>query len=432
MSQADEETGRYVERLWEPNPAGQGRRARRGGRYRAFVPDAIADREIPLGAGATAALNEATKALERLQHTPTRLATLGAVAQNLLRSESVASSRIEDVLISHKRLARVAHLGSGARRRDARAEAVLGNVAAMRRAIEMGAGPAIGVEELLEIHRLLLGATPDRAIAGILRERQNWIGGNAYNPLEAAFVPPPPELVPDLLDDLCRFIARDDLPPVVQAAVAHAQFETIHPFADGNGRAGRALIYAVLRRRGEAPTYIPPISLLLAADQGSYIAGLHGYRAGEVSEWCKLFAEATAGAAREAERLAEEIESLEEEWLERAGCPRHDSAARRLLAALPEQPVLSSADAQRLTGRSHVSVNKALEQLENAGILRRLNQRKWGRVWECDELLDLVEDFERTVASRADLRRGAARIRSGDMGLTGPEELMALRTVSDD
>ena len=431
MTAHETEFGRYIEKVWEPNPAGQGLRARRGGRYRAFVPDAIADREIPLGAGATAALNEATKALERLQHPPARLATLGAVAQNLLRSESVASSRIEDVLVSHKRLARVAHLSPEARRRDARAEAVLGNVAAMRRAIELGAGPAIGVEELLEIHRLLLGATPDRAIAGVLRERQNWIGGNAYNPLEAAFVPPPPELVPDLLDDLCRFIARDDLPPVVQAAIAHVQFETIHPFADGNGRTGRALIYAVLRGRGEVARYIPPISLLLAADQSSYIAGLHKYRAGEVSEWCELFAEATAGAAREAERLAEEIESQEQEWLERAGHPRRDSAARRLISALPEQPVLNSADAQRLTGRSHVSVNKALEQLENAGILRRLNRRKWGRVWECDEILDLVEDFERTVATGADLRRGAARIRSGALGLTGPEELGALRAVRE-
>ena len=395
--EAGPEIGRYVERVWQPNPAGQGRRARRGGRYRAFVPDPIAERDFPLSAAASDALHEATKALERLQHTPTRLATLGAVAQNLLRSESVASSRIEDVLISHKRLARVARLDPGARRRDSRAEAVLGNVEAMRRAIDVGAGVEIGVDELLEIHRLLLGSTADRAIAGVVRERQNWIGGNAYNPLEAAFVPPPPELVPELLDDLCRFIARGDLPPVVQAAIAHAQFETIHPFIDGNGRTGRALIYAVLRRRGEVVRYIPPISLLLAADQGSYIAGLGSYRAGEASEWCELFAEATAGAAREAERLAEEIESQEEEWLERAGNPRRDSTARRLIAALPEQPVLSSADAQRLTGRSHVSANKALEQLENADILRRLNRRKWGRVWECDELLDLVEDFERTV-----------------------------------
>jgi len=99
--EAGPEFGRYIKRVWQPNPAGQGRRARRGGRYRAFVPESIAERDFPLGAGATAALNQATKALERLQHTPTRLATLGAVAQNLLRSESVASSRIEDVLISH-------------------------------------------------------------------------------------------------------------------------------------------------------------------------------------------------------------------------------------------------------------------------------------------------------------------------------------------
>ena len=161
---------------------------------------------------------------------------------------------------------------------------MLGNVEAMQRAIDVGAGVEIGVGELLEIHRLLLGSTADRAIAGVVRERQNWIGGNAYNPLEAAFVPPPPELVPELLDDLCRFIARGDLPPVVEAAIAHAQFETIHPFIDGNGRTGRALIYAVLRRRGEVTKYIPPISLLLAADQGSYIAGLDRYRAGAVGE----------------------------------------------------------------------------------------------------------------------------------------------------
>ena len=88
---------------------------------------------------------------------------------------------------------------------------------------------------------------------------------------------------------------------------------------------------------------------------------------------------------------------MEGEWLRRLGRVRQDAAARRLIAALPEQPVLDSASAQRLTGRSHVAVNGALRQLQEAGILRRLNQRKWGRVWECDELLDLVEDFEESV-----------------------------------
>ena len=391
--------GRYVDCLWEPNPAGQGRRARRGGRYRAFIPDAIANREFPLDSGADAALYQATKALERLQHVPSRTATLDAVAQNLLRSESVASSRIEDVQISHKRLARAAQLTPGAWRRDSRAREVLGNVEAMRQAIEVGAQAKITVADLIEIHRLLLRHADDHRIAGVVRTTQNWIGGNAFNPLDAAFVPPPAQHVPGLLDDLCRFVGRDDLPPIIQAAIAHAQFETIHPFADGNGRTGRALIYAVLRRRGEVTRYIPPISLILAATPKSYIGGLNAYREGEASEWCELFAEETARAAREAERLAEEIESLEEEWLRRIGDARQGSAVRLLIAALPEQPVLNSAQAGELIGRSHVAVNNALRQLEEAGILRRLNENKWGRVWEADELLDLVEDFEQAVAA---------------------------------
>jgi Fic family protein len=362
------------------------------------VPDAIAGRSFPLDDDATATLHEATKSLERLQHAPTRIATLGAVAQNLLRSESVASSRIEGVLISHKRLARAAQQGPGRQRRDGRAAAVLGNVEAMRRAIELGAeARPLGVADLREIHRLLLRLTEDRKIAGVVRTAQNWIGGNEFNPLDAAFVPPPPEEVPDLLDDLCRFAERDDLPPIVQAAIAHAQFETIHPFGDGNGRTGRALVYAILRRRGEISTYIPPISLVLVGTPRAYIAGLTAYRAGDVSAWCDSFAAATARGAAEAERLAGSIEALGEKWLDRAGAPREGSAARRLIGALPEEPVLDVASAERLSERSRVAAAKALARLEEAGIVRRLNERKWGRLWECDELLELIEDFEESV-----------------------------------
>jgi DNA-binding transcriptional ArsR family regulator len=95
--------------------------------------------------------------------------------------------------------------------------------------------------------------------------------------------------------------------------------------------------------------------------------------------------------------LAGAIEALEEEWLERAGKPREDSAARRLIGALPEQPVIDVAIAQRLSGRSREAASGALQRLEEAGIVRRLNERKWGRLWECDELLGLVEDFEESV-----------------------------------
>jgi len=391
--------GLYEERLWPANPGAYGRAGRLGGRYRAFTPDPISGQSFLIDGEAGAFLNDAAKALAHLEQSPTRVATLGAVAQNLLRSESVASSRIEGVVISHKRLARTAQRGTGKRRGDNRAAAVLGNVEAMKRAIAIGEqGKPFEVDDLLDIHRLLLRFTEDRQIAGVIRATQNWIGGNDYNPVDAVYVPPPPEHLAELLSDLCDFINRDDLPPIAQAAIAHAQFETIHPFADGNGRAGRALIYAVLRKRGEIPTYVPPISLVLGARPKSYIAGLSDYREGEVQRWCGSFFHAAARAAGEAERFAQAIEELQERWLERLGGLRKDAAARQLVSALPEQPVIDITAAQGLTGRSHVAVGRAMQQLEDARVLHRLNERKWGRVWECDELLELVEDFERSVS----------------------------------
>lgn len=362
--------------------------------------DSIAERGFLLDSEASSSLHEATKALGRLNSTPPRLATLGAVAQNLLRSESVASSRIEGVAISHKRLARAAFQGTGRRRGDNRAAEVLGNVEAMKRAIELGErAEAFAVDDILDIHRILLRHTEDRAIAGVIRDKQNWIGGNDYNPVGATYVPPPPERVVVLLEDLCRFIERDDLPPVAQAAIAHAQFENIHPFADGNGRTGRALIYTILGRRGEIRVYIPPISLVLGGEPNAYIAGLSVYSQGNLSAWCGTLANATARAAREAERLAETIESRQEAWLEQLGQPRKDAAVRQLVNALPEQPVIDVRAAQQLTGKSHVAVGSALNRLEESGILVKLNERKWGRVWECAEVLELVDDFEKRVST---------------------------------
>ena len=268
----------------------------------------------------------------------------------------------------------------------------------MIRAIDLGtAGVPFDVADLEDIHRTLLRFTADAAIAGIVRTRQNWIGGNDFNPIAASYVPPPPEYLRPLLEDLCSFINRDDLAPVARAAIAHAQFETIHPFADGNARAGRALIYTVLRRRDEIINYLPPISLILAAEPKGYINGLTDYRQGAVSLWSARFAQATTRAAREAERLAAAIEERQSAWLDALGQPRRDAAVRQLVSVLPEQPVIDVAVAQRLTGKSHVAIGKALQQLEGAGIINRLNERKWGRVWECDQLLSLVDSFERGV-----------------------------------
>jgi Fic family protein len=390
--------GHTEKRLWPADPGAYGgRKARRPGAYEVFIPDEISGRDCPLDGDAVAAVSEATRALQHLEASPPRIGTLGALAQNLLRSESVASSRIEGVHLSHKRLARAAYQAARGQR-DPRAAEVLGNVEAMKHAIEIGtAGKPLTTSDIEDTHRTLLRFTDDADIAGIVRESQNRIGGNDYNPIGAAYVPPPPEYVRPLLADLCAFATRTDLAPIVQAGIAHAQFESIHPFADGNGRVGRAFIYTVLRRRGEIRNYVPPISLILAAEPMGYVGGLTWYREGSVSAWIAQFADATARAATEAERLADEIEQLQSTWLADLGQPRRDAAVRQLISALPQQPVIDVPVAQALTGKSHVAVGKALQELERAGILHRLNERKWGRVRECDQLLNLVDAFENGV-----------------------------------
>ncbi|MEX1142143.1 MAG: Fic family protein [Thermoleophilaceae bacterium] len=393
--------GHREDRIWPAAPGAYGgRRARRGGRYSVFIPAQIRGRRFSFADSAVATLSEASKALADLSAVP-QLVALDAVASNLLRSESAASSRIEGIAVSHKRLARAAHRGrAGSQGADRRATEVLGNVHAMRRAIEIGAGTTqLAVEDIQDIHCTLLRFADDHGIAGTVRDKQNWIGGNDFTPIGAAFVPPPPEQVPELLRDLCGFIGRDDVAPVAQAAIAHAQFENIHPFADGNGRAGRALIYAILRRRRAIESYIPPVSLVLARRRKAYIAGLAAYSAGDVDGWCELFAEATIEAASAAEELAGLIGRQQSEWLERLGRPRSDATVRQIVAVLAAQPVIDVRTAQALTGKSHVAVGAALRQLEQAGILRGLDERRWGRTWECGELLGLVDSFERSVAA---------------------------------
>jgi Fic family protein len=391
--------GRHEERFWTRN-YDDPLEHQKAGRYRVFIPDNIAERDFTFTSQAVTVLSDASRVLSHLQETRPELISLAALARNLLRSESAASSRIEGILISHRNLARAAYARTHGRRGDNRAAEVLGNVDAMERAVELGASAArFTVESITDVHCALLRFTEDRGIAGQLRQRQNWIGGNDYHPIGAAYVGPPHEYVPDLLEDLCGFVERTDVHPVAQAAIAHAQFENIHPFNDGNGRTGRAFVYAVLRHRGETPNYIPPISLALGAQPKNYVNGLGAYSTGNVSAWCELFARATMRAAREAEELAATLNVKQQEWIQRLGQPRSDAAVRQIISALPGQPIIDVPAGQQLTGKSHVAVGSAIDQLEQAGVLTKLNERKWGRVWECRELLSLVEEVENRIAT---------------------------------
>jgi Fic family protein len=266
---------------WLPSDAsGLPRRDRRGCESEAYVPDRLAGREIALSGSTIADVVDAERAVERLNQETRSLRDSEAVARLLLRAEAVASSKIEGLELGGRRLLKAqvaAALGEDPS--DVTAIEVLNNIEAMRWAIDSVAEvDRISVKHLLGIHGRLLAGTRLEQHAGKLRKQQNWIGGSSYNPCSAAFVPPPWEHVGDLLEDLCEFCDDDGLPAIAQAALAHAQFETIHPFVDGNGRTGRALIHVILRRRGLSPIVVPPVSLVLATWSQDYINGLSATR----------------------------------------------------------------------------------------------------------------------------------------------------------
>lgn len=393
---------RYETLSWPADPSAPGGRAeRRAFSYRAFVPDPIADLQLALPSNVAAAVSSAERAVDALNRDPPRLANLEVLARRLLRAESVASSRIEGLVLSQRRLARAEAEAADAR--DETARSVLGNVIAMEHAVSLGSdAKPLRLRDVLEIHRHLMLATTTPQFAGKVRDRQNWIGGNAYNPGRADFVPPPPERVKDLMSDLVAFMNRSDLTPAVQAAITHAQFETIHPFADGNGRVGRALIHVILRRRGLAPRYVPPVSLVLAADAKAYVAGLTAFREDRPAEWILLFARATERAAAKAGELATRLAELQEKWRERAGRPRRHSSAEALIVQLPAHPIVTVATAQRVLGRSKQAVNEAVAVLADKGVLHPITLAKRNRAWEARELFTLVDDVERELATPSD------------------------------
>jgi Fic family protein len=323
---------------------------------------------------------------------------LAPLARLLLRTESIASSRVEGLQMGVRDLALAeARMETGGRRSQTAVE-VLANIAAMETAITDAAlVPRFGREEILSIHRRLMQQEMYSRIAGRFRTGQNWIGGNDYNPCGADFVPPPVEELPRLLDDLWEIVNADLLPPLVQAALVHAQFETIHPFDDGNGRTGRALIHVVLRRRGVAPDYVPPISIVLAAARDRYIQGLNRFRGDGVVDWVEQFAAASLRSANLALRYLGRVEALMADWRDRlttASKPRADAAAWAIIDVLPAHPVITGPVAAAATGRSKGPVYVALDQLQQAGILIPLTTSRRNQSWEADGLLDLLERLE--------------------------------------
>lgn len=403
--------GRLESRRWAGDLSGPTRSDRSPCTYEVYLPDRLAGRRFTLDGDVAAYVSGAESSLARLDVSADALANSEALARLLLRAESVASSRIEGLEIGGRRLLRAdAARRLGEEPRDVTAREVLGNIDAMTWAVDVvGPGDTITVDTLLETHRLIMAGTRLDDHGGRIRTVQNWIGGSGYNPCSASFVPPPPEYVPDLLEDLCEFCNDDSLPALAQAAIAHAQFETIHPFVDGNGRAGRALIHLALRRRGLGLRALPPISLILATWSQDYIDGLNGTRyvgaPGSVevhtgiNRWIALFASACARAVEDAGQFEERVRALQSSWRERVGRARSDSAVSLLIEALPAAPVLTTTTVAELVGRSFQAANQAIERLVEAGVLVQVSVGRRNRAFEARELVDAFTAFERRLSS---------------------------------
>jgi Fic family protein len=399
--------GRIERRVWRPTiDHGAGRRHRVAQAIECFVPDPILDWDPSLTASTAALIAEADAEVRDFDRQAPDVQGLDALARQLLRQESVASSRIENLIVGQRRLARAA-AGGGAKH-DATADLVVGNVRAMERAVALATeARPLTRDDIVAIHRTLLGGTIDESIAGLVRREQNWIGRSSFSPAGAEFIPPPHEYVEELLDDLAAFLNLDDLPVTLQAAVAHAQFEAIHPFLDGNGRVGRCLIHVVYRRRGLATTVVPPISLVLATHHRLYVGGLNAYCFDELKDWLLFFAACTVKAVDRAHDLAFRVEALREQWLARLGRPRSHASSRALLDQLAAEPVITVARAAELAGVSETAAARALAALEQAGVLTRPSQQRWGRRWEAPEMFELLDAFERDVATPGDATRPA-------------------------
>ena len=372
-------------------------RYRRSCSYETFIPMPLQGSDIRLPGDVAGVVSDAEAAIHSLN--ARAQPALQPLARLLLRTEAIASSRVEGMQMNLHSLARAEAKQEQGRRVGGEATEILANLDAMQLAVDEASGVTrLGLEQIKAIHHELMQDTSGYLGAGVIREEQNWIGGNDYNPCGADFVPPPPEELPALLADLCAFCDDESLPPIVQAAIAHAQFETIHPFNDGNGRTGRALVQVLLRRRGLAPAYVPPISVVLAADKDGYISGLERFRAGEVAEWIEQFSVAAARAAQVARRYLEDVQALQWDWRERVRAlpspPRSDAAAWLLIDVLPAHPILTGPVGVAATRRSKPAVNLGIEQLSQAGVLSPLSQSARNRSWEAVGLLDLLAALE--------------------------------------
>lgn len=383
-------------RAWQQTSRGGAKEDRMLRTITVSLPPMIANQAFVLDSELATNVETAMREISKLDGTYG--AGLEALGTLLLRTESVASSKIEAIEASLEDYARALH-GSGANSSAVSMVAATTALDTMINAVSRHDRIELGT--ITSAHDLLMRDDPGEApYAGRLRTVQNWIGGSNYSPRGALYVPPPPATVLSYMDDLLAFANRDDLPALVQAAIVHAQFESIHPFTDGNGRIGRALINTVLRRRSATTQVVIPLASALVAHRDHYFDLLNAYRTGDLRPLIMTFAESSRIAAVQSQLTAVRLGEIPQEWRALVSS-RAGSATAQLLAALPTHPILSSDDASTVVDRPRSSVYAAINRLHHAGVLRPLTNRKRDQVWGASLILDELDDLSIRIGRAA-------------------------------
>lgn len=374
-------------------------RLRARGSYQAAIPARIADMSFELPAEVQA---EAGDAAVEIAHFDAEVATaltetegreLAPLAAVLLRTESASSSQIENVTAGARALA----LATIHEKTGPNATLVVANVQAMQRAIAMS--DDLSTETLCQVHEALMSGHA-YAQPGRLRSGQVWIGGSAPSPHAATFVPPHQDRIEVLMRDLMRFCARPDVPALPQAAIAHAQFETVHPFADGNGRTGRALVHAMLRGSGTTRRMTVPVSAGLLVDTRGYFEDLMSYRAGDPVPIVDRFTQASFAAVTNGRHLVADLSRVFAQWKSRVQARRH-AAVWLVLPSLLAQPAVTIRTIQEDVGVSQPSAQNAVDELLRSGILTPASANRRNRVWIAEEVVDALDEFADRAGRRS-------------------------------
>ncbi len=385
------------------------------GHYRAYIPNPLPP-EFAWTPKLVQALSYADHLIGRLAGEGGRLPNPHLLLRPFLRREAVLSSRIEGTQATLGELLEVEAGVSVERSPDDLRE--VGNyVAALEYGIKRLNKLPLSLRLVLELHeRLMKGVRGERATPGEFRRSQNWIGAPGCTLSQASYVPPPPDALMDCLGPWEKFLHERPTPPLIQVALAHYQFEAIHPFLDGNGRVGRLLIPLFLVERSILPTPLLYLSAFFEATRRDYYDLLSGVSArGNWEEWLIYFLNGVARQSEDALSRAERINKMLESWRIEASRaspgPRGQRADKeggrpslvpvRLVDMLASNPFITIKKAAEQLGVAFTTAQRGIEKLEKIGVVSRTGTTKRDRVYCAKAILDILEEPARISADPA-------------------------------